>query len=64
MERIGGEHASSPVPPELQAAIDAEVELKEALTRTGLPRRFQAMVLGLAAFQNVRPGPGNSGGTG
>ena len=37
----------------LQAAIDANTELKEALIRAQMPRRFQAMVLGLTALRQL-----------
>ena len=42
------------VPAALRAAIDANIELKEALMRTQMPRRFQAMVLGLTAHRQMK----------
>ncbi|MGI6082096.1 MAG: hypothetical protein ACOYEP_04410 [Limnochordia bacterium] len=44
---------NSGVPTALQAAIDANAELKEALIRIQMPRRFQAMVLGLTALGQI-----------
>ena|GEM_PF-5954237 len=55
MEKALYEQHASSVPRELRAAIDANAALKEILQRTGLPRRFQAMVLGLAAFRQLDP---------
>lgn len=44
---------SAGVPATMRAAIDANVELKEALIGTQMPRRFQAMVLGLTALRQL-----------
>ncbi len=37
----------------LRAAIDANTDLKQALHRTQMPTRFQAMVLGLTALRQL-----------
>ncbi len=39
------------LPPGMQAALDAQGELRSALLQSELPVRFSAMVLGLAALR-------------
>lgn len=41
------------VPAPLRQAIDANVDLKQALQRSQMPVRFQAMVLGLTALKQA-----------
>lgn len=44
---------SRPVPAALARALEANQDLKRALLHSGLPLRFQAMVLGLATLRQV-----------
>lgn len=44
------------VPPEIQAALEANDDLRQALDASGLPTRFSAMVLGLATLRQLKQG--------
>lgn len=48
-------HDEASVPSELTSAIEANQPLKEALQTSGMPLRFQAMVLGLTALRQASP---------
>jgi hypothetical protein len=39
--------------PEVQAALDQNTELRNALAKTELPLRFKAMVLGLSTLRQM-----------
>lgn len=43
------------IPPAMQAALNANTELKQALQQSTLPMRFQAMVLGLSTLRQMNP---------
>lgn len=59
-EGISGERSAGAgleaglVPPAVRAALAANGQLRQALQESGLPRRFQAMVLGLATLRQMR----------
>lgn len=53
MAGTGPLKASSPVPPELMRALEANQDLRQALQEAGLPTRFSAMVLGLATLRQL-----------
>jgi len=44
---------AQPVPDDLMQRLEANEELQNALIESGLPRRFQAMVLGLATIKQM-----------
>lgn len=44
------------VPAEIQAALEANAGLRQALDESGLPTRFSAMVLGLATLRQLNQG--------
>lgn len=41
------------VPLDIQAALEANADLRQALDNSGLPTRFSAMVLGLATLRQL-----------
>jgi hypothetical protein len=53
MAGTGPLKASSPVPPEIMSALEANQDLRQALQEAGLPTRFSAMVLGLATLRQL-----------
>lgn len=50
----GASPGANLVPPAVHTALAANGELRDALQKSGLPRRFQAMVLGLATLRQMR----------
>lgn len=53
MDGTGYAPLQPPVPPEIMDALEAHDELRQALQESGLPTRFSAMVLGLAALRQL-----------
>lgn len=48
-----GQAEPGKVPPELMEALKTNEKLKEALAASGMPLRFQAMVLGLSTLKQL-----------
>lgn len=55
MDQSGEQEPSQTLPPEMWSALEANSDLRDVLQKSELPRRFQAMVLGLATLQQENP---------